>query len=322
MFHRFFKNWQSKKAITVWSKMVPLKITWINMYADINIIFSKDVTFKNVKSTVISPVYSKIFLKNNLYFIYIDERATQSNVILQRTINHVFGHLFGLHHEDMQSLMSPILDINNPTFSSNPWMFAAKCQTSIMSAFSHMQDGLTYFFKEDKFWRISKNYQIDSNYPKYLNKKWHGVPTHFDEGFVWGGNWFTYFFKGKNYYRYNNTADRIEDGYPLLIREGWRNLPDNIDAIFTDQERNTYFFKDDLVYLYDNARDIVAFGYPKKITDVYPNVPSNLDTVFRYYFDGEVYFFKDLYFWRWNIKLQRADGPFPINKGWKNLCLL
>jgi len=196
------------------------------------------------------------------------------------------------------------------------------CQTSIIGAFSHMQDGLTYIFKDDKFWRLSAGYTIDNGYPKDLDKKWHRVPSHFDEVFVWGGNWSTYFFKGKYYYRYNNTADRVDDGYPYLISKGWRNVPDDIDAIFTDREYKTYFFKNDLVYLYDNARDKVAFGYPRKITEVYPNVPSTIDTVFRYYFDGEVYFFKDLFYWRWNVKYHRADGPFPINKRWVNLCFM
>lgn len=129
-----------------------------------------------------------------------------------------------------------------------------------------------------------------------------------------------FIFKGSSYYRYNSNLDRVDDGYPFPISMGWKDVPDNIDAAFTDPSLKTFFFKGDLVYLFDNAKDRVADGYPKKIDEEFPGIPNNIDTVFRYYFDAEVYFFKDFYFWKWDYKNNRAIGPHAINLGWKNLC--
>lgn len=60
-----------------------------------------------------------------------------------------------------------------------------------------MHDGKTYIFKKNIFWKLSKAYQIDNiNYPQRINvKAWNGVPDDIDEGFVYGKNWNTYFFK-------------------------------------------------------------------------------------------------------------------------------
>ena len=83
--------------------------------------------------------------------------------------------------------------------SCNSLLESCTCQQPVFKAiFSNMQDGLTYIFSKDKFWRITKNYEADKGYPKNISEKWHGIPDDFDEVFVWGENWNTYFFKVKN----------------------------------------------------------------------------------------------------------------------------
>ena len=72
-----------------------------------------------------------------------------------------------------------------------------------------MYDGKTYMFKKSKYWKLFKPYYVGQGYPKHIRKKknilasnqtkggykWKGVPDDIDEGFVWGKNWNTYFFK-------------------------------------------------------------------------------------------------------------------------------
>ena len=113
---------------------------------------------------------------------------------------------------------------------------------------------------------------------------------------------------------------KVDAGYPYPISKGWAGIPDDIDAVTTDFKYNTLFFKGQLVYKFDDVLRNVAQGYPKKIRDVFPGLVNNIDTAFRSYFDGNMYFFKDTNYWKWNDSSKHADGPFLINSRWKNVC--
>lgn len=65
----------------------------------------------------------------------------------------------------------------------------------ITSVFSNMADGKTYFFNNSYFWRLSSSYKADVGYPRNVTQKWKDLPETFDEVFLWGANWKTYFFK-------------------------------------------------------------------------------------------------------------------------------
>jgi hypothetical protein len=43
----------------------------------------------------------------------------------------------------------------------------------------------------------------------------------------------TYFFKGKQFYKYNDKKQEIESGYPRPTKNRWKGFPDQINAIFT-----------------------------------------------------------------------------------------
>ncbi|XP_057296594.1 matrix metalloproteinase-21-like [Hydractinia symbiolongicarpus] len=190
----------------------------------------------------------------------------------------------------------------------------------ITSVFSNMADGKTYFFNNSYFWRLSSSYKADFGYPRNVTQKWKGLPHTFDEVFLWGANWKTYFFKGKYYYLYDTQKDQVLNGYPQLISQGWAGVPNDVDAAFTDRNRISFFFKGKLVYKYDNSRDRVAFGYPMKIRDVFPGLPNDIDSAFHYYYDGSIYFFKGWRYYKWNEIHQKADGPFFVRQDWHNIC--
>lgn len=94
----------------------------------------------------------------------------------------------------------------------------------------------TYFivhFKGAQYW-IFDGVSFVENSPRPLSDL--GLPSNLpriDAAFVWGKNDKTYFFSGDRYWRYNEYAGQIEDGYPMAIGERWRGVPDDIDAGFT-----------------------------------------------------------------------------------------
>ena len=200
-------------------------------------------------------------------------------------------------------------------------LFEGKCTPKVTAIELWTGDQKTYIFNAANFWRLDDGKSSHRGYPKQISSKWQGVPDNIDEMFLWGRNWNVYFFKGHQYYRYNNFNNQTDPNYPQNVSQGWRGLPaDGIDAGFTLSVYTSYFFKGSKVYKYDNINDQVASGYPKQITDDWPGIPNNIDSVFRWLHDGKTYFFKDLYYWTWNNTTRQAEGPFLIRDTWKNIC--
>ena len=222
----------------------------------------------------------------------------------------------------MQLFMNLEKKLTCPKFHNSYFRSCAgMCSTPFDAIESWMGNGRTYIFRGDQTWRFNDpKSRTDAGYPKQLDSQWYGVPNDIDEMLLWGHNWETYFFKGSRYYRYDNRQDKIL--YNRSISQGWRGIPDNIDAGFTHIDLKTYIFKGDLVYQFDNIADRVSAGYPKKISAVFSGIPDNLDTAFRWYWDGKAYFFKGHFYYIWNNSLNRADGPYLSKYFWKNVCFV
>ncbi|KAG8201982.1 hypothetical protein JTE90_027454 [Oedothorax gibbosus] len=103
-------------------------------------------------------------------------------------------------------------------------------------------NGKTYFFKNDVYYRF-RNQDMDPGYPKSIQTEFKGIPNNIDTAFVWSGNGKAYFFKGDIYWRFDNCKDPpILSYYPLYVN-GWKGLPNNIDAALQWGNQKTYFFK-------------------------------------------------------------------------------
>jgi hypothetical protein len=87
--------------------------------------------------------------------------------------------------------------------------------------------------------------------------------TKIDAAFIWKKNGRMYLFAGDDYYRYDETRQRIDYGYPRKIRDAWKGVPDNVDAVFIWSNDVTYFFKDTQFYRMDDRTITVQSGYPR-----------------------------------------------------------
>ncbi|KAL3207641.1 hypothetical protein MRX96_010113 [Rhipicephalus microplus] len=106
-------------------------------------------------------------------------------------------------------------------------------------------DGKTFFFKGGNYWRF-RNKQMSKGYPQKINvgfqgipgqsgcgtrrnevpvsdrypqpvSNWNGVPGNLDAAFQWQ-NGYSYFFKGPNYYRFNDKDFGVDKGDPPYPR--------------------------------------------------------------------------------------------------------
>jgi len=87
-------------------------------------------------------------------------------------------------------------------------------------------NGKAYFFNGSRYVRydIAAD-RVDPGYPLPIAGYWPGLAEAgfaggFDAAINWG-NGKVYFFKGRNYVRYDIAADRVDPGYPLRIAGNW-----------------------------------------------------------------------------------------------------
>ena len=71
---------------------------------------------------------------------------------------------------------------------------------------------------------------MDPYFPKPISDL--GLPDDLDAALPWGYTGKTYFFKGDQYYRYDEYDKKVDPGYPKLISKNWKGVPNNISAAF------------------------------------------------------------------------------------------
>jgi len=111
------------------------------------------------------------------------------------------------------------------------------------------QNDIIYFFKGNQYWKFDgqKN-QIVSG-PVSISQ-WPGIPESLDAGVsVYSSGGATYFFKGNQYWKYIDSSDALAEGYPRLISENWKGIPNDVDGAF-ESFGDIYFFKQDKYYIY------------------------------------------------------------------------
>jgi len=140
-----------------------------------------------------------------------------------------------------------------------------------------------------------------------------------------------YLFNGQQYVRWHSANAKMDSGYPRSI-SAWKSLPHNIDAGvyagFSNGAFNNklYLFKDSYYWRWNNQSNAMDKGYPKLISKGWPGLPNNLDAaVYGGYSassrNNKLYFFKDAYYYRWDIEKDQLDAGYPklIRYGWPGL---
>jgi hypothetical protein len=150
----------------------------------------------------------------------------------------------------------------------------------------HWGFGKAYFFYGTEYLR----YDVpgDAVDPDYLPPNprpqiasgWTGFPVPFDACVNWG-NGKIYVFAGPNYYRYDITLERVDDGYPLAIDSAWPGIwADGIDDVLYQGGRYAYFFKGEEYVRYDAYNDTSDPAQPLASLSLDP-VPTGMVSAAR-----------------------------------------
>ncbi|MBB3693169.1 hemopexin repeat-containing protein [Sphingomonas sp. BK580] len=192
-----------------------------------------------------------------------------------------------------------------------------------------------YFFSSGTYLRYDRaDDRTSDGYPKPIAGNWPGLAEagmsdRVDAAVNWE-NGKLYLFRGGSYVRYDVATDRVDDGFPLPIAQGWPTLAgvgfaDGLDAAVNWGNGKAFFFKGGSYVRYDVASDRVDAGYPLSIAATWNGFAAagfgaSLDGAINWG-NGRAYFFKGDRYLAFDIAADRVmDGyPLPIAQQWPGL---
>ena len=292
------------------------------------------------------PIYGgDAHFDDDEYWTIDDFRGTN----LLQTAAHEFGHSLGLSHSDVRAaLMAPFyrgyepnLELHSDDIKGIQAIYGEKdkgtptkrpvrptsrpgrpsndndlCEDGgrVDTIFSD-DDGNFYAFKGSYYYLLTDD-SIADGYPRRIGDDWPGLPNNIDAAVTWPSNGYTYFFKGRLYYRFDVNKNPSE-GYPKTIEDKFPGIPDDVDAAFVwGGNGKIYFFKGDQYWRFDPKKKIpVSDAYPRDIRNW--DLPPGISAATKWK-NNYSYFFHGTKYYRFNDRkftLDKGDPEFPRPSG-------
>ncbi|XP_071808779.1 matrix metalloproteinase-19-like [Asterias amurensis] len=326
-------------AFKVWSDVTPLTFTRVFGTTAADII----ITFNSGNHNDGNPFDGASGVLAHAYFpengdAHFDEAETWTintfqGINLFQVAAHEFGHSLGLGHSNIEAaLMAPFYrgyvpdfelhsddvagiqahygvnsGIPDATMPPNPVTPSAGGCSGNVDAVATTQDRSTYIFEGSDVWKVEQGANaIADGFPKSIASTFAGLPSDLDAALYYPRNQRTYFFKGSQYWRFNNEA--ADAGYPRDIGDNWVGLPDDLDAAFVwSGNGRIYFIKGDEYYRFSSRVDT---GYPRPLS-VW-NIPGNQVSAATQWINSRTYFLTSSGdYYRFNDRNFDVDAGYP-----------
>lgn len=182
------------------------------------------------------------------------------------------------------------VDDGYPLLVSGQWAgLAAAGLGDRIDAAVNWENGKLYLFRGGAYVRYDlASDRVDDGYPTQIATEWPalahvGFGSDLDAAINWG-NGKAYFFKGRQYVRYDIATDTVDEGFPIDIAVGW---PGFANAGFVDAlsgavnwgDGKAFFFRGGQYLRFDIANNSVDDGYPLDIAAHWPGLPAGVRAV-------------------------------------------
>ena len=119
-------------------------------------------------------------------------------------------------------------------------------------------------------------------------------------------------FRQNRFLRFDIDKLQRDDGYPMLISEGWPGLPfERIDTAVVTGFDSIYFFYGSQYARFNPVKNRVEDGYPQPVAKRWVGVTFDRIDAAVYWGNGKVYFFKGDQHVRYDLANYRSDAGFP-----------
>ncbi len=121
-----------------------------------------------------------------------------------------------------------------------------------------------------------------------------------------------YLFRRDQYVRIDLDTNKLDKGFPRLIRDDWRGIEfDKIDAVLATDAKSIFFFAGSEYTRFNGTTWQADPGYPELIQQRWRGVSFDRIDAAIYWGGGKIYFFRDDEHIRYDITTLRADPGYP-----------
>ncbi|XP_053692592.1 matrix metalloproteinase-19-like [Sabethes cyaneus] len=252
--------------------------------------FSDDTTIEQFLNTAVHEIGHSLGLTHSssrdsiMYGAQLSELRSKPQPEDIKAIQSIYG---------IRSIQPPRTPIVTPSTTSQPTVNTPKPRTTTDLCSLTSFDTILIDHRGDVCilaGRFYYNLNETNPPPRKLSAKWPGLPAKVDAGVTYRDQK-TYFFKGKQYWKYDKR--RLEERYPRSTEIGFPGVPSDMDALLVvTRGGGFYAFKDQQYWFYDTRKAKPVEWYYPKSTDEFAGFPKQLSAALvtpagrRFIFNG------------------------------------
>uniref|UniRef100_A0A3B3WXD5 Matrix metalloproteinase-9 n=1 Tax=Poecilia mexicana TaxID=48701 RepID=A0A3B3WXD5_9TELE len=152
-----------------------------------------------------------------------------------------------------------------------------------------------HFFKDGQFWKVPSKGDGGRKGPFSISQSWPALPAVIDSAFEDVQTKNIYFFSGSRLWV--NTGSSVLGPYSIEML----GLPPSVQKVEGALQRGrnkVFLFSGENIWRLDLNTRRIDKGYPMYIRAIFPGVPDDPSDVFKH--KGNIYFCRDLFYWRLN----------------------
>ncbi|XP_016520804.1 matrix metalloproteinase-9-like [Poecilia formosa] len=152
-----------------------------------------------------------------------------------------------------------------------------------------------HFFKDGQFWKVSNKTDVGRTGPFSISQSWPALPAVIDSAFEDVQTKRIYFFSGNRFWVYTGSSVL---GPHSIEKLGLPPSVQKVEGALYRGKSKVFLFSGENFWRFNLKTQMIDKGYPKYTEASFGGVPNDAHDVFQH--KGNIYFCRDLFYWRLN----------------------